>query len=268
MAEISLFIDEYGDPLVLNKRGMKITDSDTDGPKSFYVGILITPNPDEIKQSVNKAFVNLKNNIGNNEDKRTIERGYFHASFDSHLAKSTLATELSTCNFSVKIIEYNKEIFPTDSNRAKKQKEFHFQALLTSLSPLPNVYEKINLIIAERLGSMESSVRPNIIDRLTDHYDFSLIETPHLPYKNFQFNNIKVEKCMTKEPVLQAIDFALWAKRIDNWPTKMNISYDEYICIKNRGGLAIAEKKRRLSAVEQLDLTRWLDSLRKMARNS
>ncbi|MGR3179484.1 MAG: hypothetical protein ACUZ8E_15685 [Candidatus Anammoxibacter sp.] len=382
MHEIFVFSDESGNPLVLNKRGKRITRGDPGGPKSFYVGILITPNPYEIRKSVNNAFIDLKNNIKNNKDKRTIDRGYFHARIDSHLARITIANALSTCNFTVKISEYNKDKFPGDNDRAKKQKEFHIQQLLATLSLLTMVYRKINLIIAKRPKSMESSVIPNIIDRLKNHCKFSLIESPHLPYRDYQFDDIKVEEDMTKEPVLQAIDFALWAycrflnsndntyinclkfneikkfngsgensylsgydfyvgkdvyaeawedadlsynfsnignnephkiliklknvlenletdtpedkqlndllcvlmknsldgkamylfmelwaKRIDNWHKKMDISCDEYICIKNRGGLVIAAQKRKLSAVEQLDLTRWSDYLRKISRN-
>lgn len=147
------------------------------------------------------------------EDRRTLERGYFHASNDSTRAKLALAAVVKQRITGTLFCTYRlPALRPT---RGRKPKVHRVQELMLKFGTLAltSTRRRIELQVERRkkLGRIAS---PGWVEELNRARELGVVDNPNIP-RLFPFIDVTIGE--KKEPGLQVADLLLWAANRSGW---------------------------------------------------
>ena len=153
MKEWYIYIDESGDPNPQIVEGSEAI---------FSAGMLLTTS-EVVQSQINEALGKLKNDsdFDDDLDTNTLDRGYFHASFDSKNAHSYICRVASSVNpalLEVFRFDRTSEGYRQRSDETARTRHVNFVNLLICRSSTSRI-DKVNVFIAERQQTFHKTSR-------------------------------------------------------------------------------------------------------------
>lgn len=212
MDEIFIYVDEAGNPNIKDFKG-------DDNNRYFQVGAAVFSH--EVTQEViERAISELKKvdtAILTSSDIKTLERGYFHASFDGPYAKSKLMDEANKFDIEFYHNKYDKQKHSKLGLQPLIEQELHFKLIhLCSVIGLNYGVKKINLYVAQRDKSFPLGSEQKWIESFYQELRYSLVGNPAI---KTPFPELNVSIVNGQHPGIQISDLLLWATTRKNRTT-------------------------------------------------
>lgn len=201
-SEIWIYVDESGDPALSARSGES---------RYFSLGALTVQTP-ITEEPINRALDKLHEDPdaqANTCDQKSLQRGYFHASFDSKNAHSHICKEIAElCPADFQFQRFDKTKVSQGRLFRSTSASFHKDMVnLVATKVSGKRIQRVNFCVAERQTFPQGVAdywKEQFLERLT-------VSTAELPQVPCYFPKLHVRTVPGDHPGIQAADFLLWA---------------------------------------------------------
>ena len=193
---VTIFIDESGDPNAQSQT------------KFFAVGAAIVKDPPTLSAMVLQARQDWKAVAVTPEDRKAIDRGYFHARNDSSETRKFFLSRIAKTPMTVEFLWYDTTTI-TDQ-RATSEKKLHHHTALTLLAPLTNWCHQAHIVASERQKTMTQSILDDVVKQITRSSMEHHVQVPAMPFVYTKYGSVSIREAKA-EPILDVVDYVLWA---------------------------------------------------------